>query len=218
MGYYGDSDVIAVGAKGTCETEFTSATYRATVTTSAKTGPEAKEKARPIIEKIRQVVLAHADKAGIDTQRLKTQFSVDVEKNRNTGDFVGYQANYSASFTGKSVKAAPEVHDALTSIEGVQAPTPVYNVNEAQEVQAKAFADAVGKAQAKFAGQCVALGYSPDDYEVHSWSIQEEQPRGKTLSFSVNAADHVKPVGLEPGKASLDVTANLAYVRRKPTP
>jgi uncharacterized protein YggE len=219
MAYYGDnSGVIAVGAKGTAETKFTTATYRATVTCSAKTGPAAKDKALPIIEKIREAILKHSETGGIDTGRVKTTFGTDVERNRNTGEFVGYQAVYTAEFIGSNVKEAPAVHDALTSIEGVQAGTPVYSLDDGPERQAVAFAAAVGKAKAKFEAEAKACGLDPKNYVIRSWSIQEEQPRGKTLSFAVSAHDKAKPVGLEPGRAVLDITVNLAYVEAKATP
>jgi uncharacterized protein YggE len=207
---YNHPDHIDVTAKGSAETEFTSATYRATVVTSGKTGPQAKEKALPIIEKIRAAVLKHGTSAGLDTGRMKTTFGVDVETHRQTGEFIGYRATYTAEFKGTNIREAPAVHDALTSIEGVQSGTPVYHVNDGVEVHAKAFADAVGKAKAKFSAQCKGLGIDPEYFEVLSWTIQEDMPRGKTLSFQANATEP-KAVGLEPGKATLDLNVTFVF-------
>ena len=218
MGYYGDHpECISVTAKGSAETAFTKATYRATVTTSGKTGPAAKDRALPVIEQIRKTILAHAEKAALDTGRLKTTFAVDVETHRQTGEFLGYRAVYSAEFSGTNVREAPFVHDALTSIEGVQSGTPVYHVDDGVEVHALAFADAVGKAKAKFAAQCKGLGVDPNFYEVTTWTIQEDMPRGKTLSFQANATEP-KAVGLEPGKATLDLNVTFVFAPKKPTP
>jgi len=218
MGYYGDHpECISVTSKGSAETAFTKATYRATVTTSGKTGPAAKDRALPVIEQIRKTILAHAEKATLDTGRLKTTFAVDVETHRQTGEFLGYRAVYSAEFSGTNVREAPFVHDALTSIEGVQSPTPVYHVDDGVEVHAAAFADAVGKAKAKFAAQCKGLGVDPNFYEVTTWTIQEDTPRGKTLSFQANATEP-KAVGLEPGKATLDLNVTFVFAPKKPTP
>lgn len=208
MSYYGDR-VISVNVKGAAETEFISATFKASVTMQGRTGPAAKEKAIPIIENIKKTILSHADKAVIDTTRLKTTFAVDVARDRQTGQSIGYEAVYTITFTGKNVVAAPAVHDALTSIEGVQAPTPIYNVNDASAVHAVAFADAVAKAKVKFNDQCAALGLTASDFFVTSWNIQHEEPRGKTLGFTEGAGP--KPVGLEPGKASLDMQVSFAY-------
>ncbi len=203
MGFYGDANIISVSGKGTATTKFTTATYKATVTTRGKTGPKAKEDALPVIEKIREVILRHAETAGIDTGRLKTTF----------GEFVGYRATYTASFTGSNVKEAPAVHDALTSIEGVESPTPVYGLDDGPAIQAVAFEDAVKKAKAKFESEAKACGLDPANYVIKSWGIQEEQAHGKTLAFASNAHDKVKPVGLEPGRAVLDITVNLAFVK-----
>ena len=140
-----------------------------------------------------------------------------VETHRQTGEFLGYRAVYSAEFSGTNVREAPFVHDALTSIEGVQSPTPVYHVDDGVEVHAAAFADAVGKAKAKFAAQCKGLGVDPNFYEVTTWTIQEDTPRGKTLSFQANATEP-KAVGLEPGKATLDLNVTFVFAPKKPTP
>lgn len=212
MSYYGDSGVITVNVKGSAETEFTSVTFKATVTTQAPLGPEAKEMARPAIEAIKKTILEHAETVGIDTHRLKTSFSVDSYNDRQTGKFSGYEARYTISFNGKNVVEALKLHDALTSLRGVEAPTPVFNIDDSADVHARAFNLAAAKAFEKFNNQCVALKLTPTAFEVASWSIDEEQPRGKTLSFSEGAT--AKPVGLEPGKASLDMRVTFAFRRR----
>jgi uncharacterized protein YggE len=211
-----DNATIAATAKGIAETTFESATFKATVVMEGKTGPAAKDKILPIIDKLKHTVMEHAEKAGIDTTRLKTTMAVDVNHNRNTGEFQNYKATYTIAFTGKNVVAAPAVHDSLTSIEGVQSPTPIYNLNESSDVHTRAFSDAAGKARVKFENQCKALGLEPSDYEIHSWTIRDEEHRGKMLSFTEGAV--AKPIGLEPGKASLEVHVNLNFARKKPTP
>jgi hypothetical protein len=114
-------------------------------------------------------------------------------------------------FTGMNVKAAPAVHDALTSIESVQAPTPIYNLDESSTIQAQAFADAAQKARQKFADQCVALNIDPKEFYPLSWSIQDQMHQGKTLSFK--EPESPKAVGLEPGRASVDITVTFAFLR-----
>ena len=212
MSYYGDHDIISVSAKGSTETEFTSATFSATITTHGRTGPDAKKKALPIIETLKSAILGHAEKGGIKTDHMSTTFGVDIETSRTTGEFVGYKCVYTISFTGTNVAEAPVVHDALTSIENVHAPTPVYHLNNTDEVYARAFADAVKKADTKFSDQCKALGITSDKFYVKTWSIQEEQPRGKTLSFKEGPS--AKSVGVIPGKAIFNVTVNFAYSRK----
>ena len=43
-------------------------------------------------------------------------------------------------------------------------------------------------------------------------AIREEQPHGKSLSFREGAK--AKPVGLEPGKATLDMNVTFSYARK----
>jgi uncharacterized protein YggE len=202
-------DTISIHVKGSVETEFVSATFKAGVTTQGDTGPEAKEKAVPIREQILKVVQAHAEKARIDTTHLETTFGVDVDTHRTTGEFIGYKALYTITFTAKNVVEAPALHDALTSIAGVRSPTPVYNLNDAADVQARAFADAVAKGRVKFEAQCAALDLGPKNYRLASWTIREEEPRGKVLSFREGPT--ARAIGLEPGKATLDVHVTLHY-------
>lgn len=210
MAYYNNGDnVVLTLAKGSTETEFTSATFKAMVTTYGTTGPMAKEKALPCIEAIKRAIVSYGETVGIDMDRLKTSFSVDIHHARNTGEFAGYKANYTITFTGRNVVEALKLHDALTSIEGVEAPTPIFNLNDSADVHARAFADAVAKARIKFQSQCAALDIDPNMYETTSWSIQEEEPRGKMLSFSEGA--QAKPVGLEPGKAVFDMKVTFVH-------
>lgn len=214
MSYY-DKDSIDVPAKGSAETDWLSATFSATVVCPGKTGPEAKGKLAPITERIIAAIHEHADKAGIDTTRLQTTLNVGIRSNRHTGEFEGYNATYTIRFTAKNVAAAPEVHDALTSIESVQAETPKYNLNETTDVHVKAFSDALGKAKAKFEGQLRATGGSPDDWYLKSWTIQDEEHRGKTLSYNHDGAQ-AKPIGLKPGKALLDLKVTFIWAQKKP--
>jgi uncharacterized protein YggE len=216
MGYLSDSEIIQAAAKGSAETIFTGATYRATVTCSARTGPDAKKAALPAMQKVRAVIEAHAKAAGLDTEKVRTTFSVDVETHRGTGEFAGYKATWTCKFRGSDVRSAPEVHDALTSIDGVQAPTPIYHVDDSAEVHARAFSDAVKKAQANFENQCRALGHDPKDFFVRSWMVSDDTDRGggKTLSYKAPVEGAFKAVGLEPGKASLEVDVTLGYSRR----
>ena len=210
---YGQNpEVIDITVKGIAETEFTSASFRAQVFAQAKTGPEAKDKAYPIIEKLKQTIVDHAKTADIDLDRLITAFEVSVDTHRQTGEFVGYRATYTINFVGKNVREAPAVHDALTSIEYVQSPTPVYNLDDSSVVHSKAFSDAVTKAGVMMFNQCKALGLPYDKFYVSTWAIHEEQPSGKSLSFCEGAK--AKPIGLEPGKGSLNMRVTFSYARK----
>jgi uncharacterized protein YggE len=212
MSYYSD-DNISITVNGSAETVFTSATFKASVTTLGKTGPEARGQAAPIIESIKRVLISWEDKGGIDLQRLRTTFDVSTNTSRS-GDFNGYKAIYTIQFTAWAVAAAPAIHGALTSIETVEAETPVYHVKDSTEVQARAFADAVEKAKLKFAAQCVALDKDPQGYYVRSWITQDQEHHGKTLSFSDGQNGDFR--GHEPGWASLDIRATFLYKEREP--
>ncbi len=83
-------------------------------------------------------------------------------------------------------------------------------------MQDKAFQLAVDSAKARFERQCRALGIDPKDYIITSWTPQAEpEHHGKTLS--IREEDGPKPVGLEPGKASLAVKVTVWFTHKAAT-
>lgn len=216
------SNVIQVEVTGSTETAFTSASFRAHVTTFGDTGPEAKEKAKSTVESIKAVIARFAERAGIETDRVKTTFDVDVNKvyDRNTGvqTFNGYRAVYTAAFSAKNVAEATAVHDALTSIAGVEAPTPVFHADNSPEVFRRAFQDAATKAQTRFNDQCDVLKLRASNFECVNWVIPRNHGGGgkvMALAGSANGGDD-GPIEVEPGRAVLDVTVTF-YFQKAPS-
>jgi uncharacterized protein YggE len=212
---YTTPNQISVNAKGSAESRFTKATFKVTVSEVASTGPEAKNKIDPLIGIVFKIIQANAETAGLEADRVTTTKSVEPEyTHTNSGGRVasGYRATFTASFAGRNVIEALSVHDQLTSLAGVVADTPVFHVDDASEFANAAFADGVKKARAKFEAQCKALSLDPAAYQVSSWSIEDEQPRGKSLSFT----DGAKPRGsaAEPGKAMLDVRVQVLFTKK----
>ena len=206
-------NIVSIAARGTAETSFTSVAFKATVTKVADTGPKAKAAAAEPIEKILNVVREHAEKGGIDTNKLNTWFDVNTNHDRNTGSFRGYKAVYTIKFKAKNVAHATTIHDALTSIDGVEASSPQFKIDDSADVYARAFKDAVEKARVKFADQCNALDLAQANFRLTNWHISEEEPSGKFLSLrSGDDTAHVKP-GIEPGKANYELRVTFAYVR-----
>jgi uncharacterized protein YggE len=214
MSYF-PHDIISVSAKGQAPTNFVSATFKATVTTTSTTGPEAKALAQPRIDQIKNKIMLFAEKAMIETDRLATTFAVDInrryDKVTGVNVFDGYRATYTISFKAMRVGEATALHDALTSIDGVEASTPVFNVEDGPEVQKVAFQDAYSKANEQFRDQCDVLGLTRGDYKLKSWSIEDNRGGGgKMLSLSEGPSI----VEVEPGKAVLEVKVNFAFIPR----
>lgn len=213
--------LISVSGQGTAKAKFTSVGYSVSVNANGKTGPAAKKAAKPTIEKIRTVIAEHAKSAELDTTRLTSDFHIqkvtEYDPATRTNKHGGYLATYSVSFTGKNVEAATAVHDVLTSIEGAEADSPQFRVEASSTLEAKAFADAVAKAQKRFADQCKALSLDPSDYAVASWTTREDQPnRGKMMALAAEvgtAGD--EPVQIEPGKAEFRVNVTVSFTHKK---
>ena len=89
------------------------------------------------------------------------------------------------------------------------------NCNENREKQrTNDFQIAVEDARRRFERQCLALGQEPSLYTVSSWAPEtENEHHGKTLSIRTEE-DGLKPVGLEPGKASLDIKVEVWFVHK----
>lgn len=214
----------SVTAKGVAKAEFTSVGYAATIRTTGTTGPEAKSKGRPVVAKLMAAIeQACKDGAGIDRQRLKTDYSVGQITRYNGADGVrehlGYQAVFTIGFIGTNIKKATAVHDALTSIEGVESPTPVFNIDENADLEAAAFIDGYGKAEARFKMMCEAAGLRPlADFEVVGLDRDDERAhRGKTLALASYDEAHADgPVEVEPGKAEYGLIVRVTYARKQP--
>jgi uncharacterized protein YggE len=213
MAYYQDTDTIAVKATGVANTRFVSASFKAHLTTYAKTGPAAKEAAKDLVASIWAVLNDHTDRARIDREKIRTTFEVDVHTTHdpqmramvNTG----YKATYSIQFKALNVDAAIDVHDALTSLEGISAPTPIFNADVSPKIYGAAFEDAFTKAQAQFKYQCEVTGQKLEHFVLQSWSTEQEQAVGKTLSVSNKAPD--LKVSLEPGHATMEMNVTFVY-------
>jgi uncharacterized protein YggE len=202
-------DYIVIKAKGVAETSFTSATFRASITTTGQTGPAAKAEAKTRIEQVYDVISQFTKRADIEADRVRTTFAVDVWRDRSTYTFKGYQAVYTIVFDAKNVDEVVALHDALTSINGVESPTPVFNMDTSPEIQAKVFQDAVNKAKATFNHQCKALGFDPALFEIYSWTPESEhRASGKFVSL---LADDEGAVEVTPGRAFCETTYSFKY-------
>lgn len=210
-----NEDSIRIKAPGSTETEFKTVSFRASVTATARTGPAAKKEAKGRIDQILQVVAAFTTRAGIETDRVRTTFAVDVTKDYTTGAFNGYQALYTISFKAKKISEAVALHDALTSIDGVESPTPVFNFDDSPEVRARVFENAASKAKATFESQCRALSYDPERFHISRWYfVPEHRPSGKFLSpVSVTDDTASSSVDITPGRALLEMTYEFEFQR-----
>lgn len=200
---------------GSAAAEFSHVAFKVSVTTTGKTGPMAKNEAAPRINAILSCIQQHAESAKIETDRLKTSFAVDVNRRFFGGEHVmeGYKAVYSCSFFARNVAEATKVHDALTSIEGIESPTPVFHIAESREVHARAYLDGSNKARERFEDQCKANGLNPSDFRLDSWRVDEERPMGKGVSL-FNSAEADAGIEVEPGRAVLDLFVTLTFVRK----
>ena len=208
--------LISIKGTGRVAAEFTSVSYKLQINGEGTTGPEAKEKARPVMDKVKALAQEWAERAGINRERIETSFSVSerqaLNADRTAHVFAGYRATFSMKFEGSNVAAATDFHDALTSVDGAQVSTPVFNVKGSVEVEERAFAAAVTNARDRFAKQCKALELTPDHYEIATWRIEEVQRHaGKTLMLTEDAL-----AKLTPGNTEYSVDVVVTFTLKLP--
>ena len=210
--YYNTTDMITIKTRGIANTSFTSASFKAHLTTYANTGPAAKEAAKDLVASIWTVLNDHADTARIERDKIRTTFDVDVHTTHDpqTRAMVntGYKATYTIEFKVQNVGAAIQVHDALTSLDGISAPTPIFKADESLEIYERAFKNAFEKAQELFKAQCQITGYKFEDFVLQFWDTEKEQAVGKFLS--VANKPEIK-AGPEPGQATLEMEVTFVY-------
>lgn len=205
---------ISISACGRVTAQFSSVTYTAHVMGTGKTGPLAKEQARPVVDRVNRLISEHAKEAGIDTARLETTMTIDSIVRYDTTNnplHAGYRASYIIRFEGTNVAAAIKLHEALTSIEGVDARTPVYNVADTPALMKLAFKEGIRLARARFEEQCRSLGLKASDYEVVSWSSAPKQRfEGKTSAM----IEDERGTRLEPGQTEYQLNVTLVFARK----
>jgi uncharacterized protein YggE len=206
-------DSIDVTVSGSAATTFTHAEFRADVTTYGKTGPEARGAAKPVIEAIRAVIVRYANVAKVETDRVRTTFAVGLHRRYDApthGQVVdGYRAVYTASFRALNVAEAGDLHDALTSIPGVESPTPIFHMDRTLGIYTAAFTEAAVLARARFLSECEAIGVVPSAFEVVGWRVEDDRPSGKMARMSEGEG----VLGVDPGRAVLDLCVTFSYRR-----
>lgn len=203
---------IHIRAKGQAPTRFVGADFTVKVTTQADFGPEAKAQAQARIALIHNVLQTWQGPAEIQADQLHTIFTVKTHHiyRNNANEFAGYQALYVLTFRAQNVAEAIGLHDALTSIPGIEAETPRFILDDSPEVQTAAFHDAAEKAQALFEGQAAALGFDTTHFKIRAWAtLDEDRYRGgKTVSLGDEANKLVSP-----GRAVREMLVNFSYER-----
>lgn len=217
-----DTNSVTVSGAGTANATFTKAKFSIRVRKIGRSGPEAKQNARPVIDQIKAVIQAQAKEAGIDVTRLQTDFAVALNQRYNnaTGqhESSGYTATYTCAFSATAVDKATKLHDALTSIDGAEAESPQFCIDKSAEIEDAAFKAAMDDAKRRFAAQCRAAGLDPNGFELATWSLGSDPGYrgGKMMAMAAALSDEAGggAVELEPGKAEQTTTVSVTFVRK----
>ena len=199
------TDEIRIQVQGTAATQYTGANFTVQAFRRDKVGSIAMDRIVEVATRIRTFLAEWTDRAAIDTKGIQVVSKLGVHQNRQTYENDGYVADYNCTFLCKNIVEGIALHRALTQIDGVTAPSPVFILDDSRSVQDLAFQDAVQKAMTRFADQCGALGKRATDYVIVNWGVQErEAVSAKLMSYDPTEEDG--GVGLGRAILKLEVT------------
>jgi uncharacterized protein YggE len=213
---------------GVATAQYDTVIYTCNVRGEGKTGPKAKEAARPAIDAL-EATLKKLEASGvkIDVAGLRAEPQVqpayDYDANRRQVPR-GYTASYVLTFQSDSVDRVSEVHDQLTEIVGVSADTPNFKVKNLTKLHSKALRDARSKRDARFKDECAAFGLNPDDYCMDSYlpSYDESESAGPEafgarVAMAASGGSARSPVKVKAGRSTVTVRLQTSYRRRTAT-
>lgn len=218
--------LTSVSALGVALADYDTAIFSLSVEGRGKSGPKAKDAARPAINALNAALKAlEKEGVAIDRDALTTELSVNPEteydRQNNRQKRVGYLATYALSFKTETVDRASEIFDRLSSIEGVQADSPDFRVKDAAALQKAAFADAKAKIDRRFADECEALGITASDCALASYQTRYDESESagarpmRAMAMAASAAPDSAPVEIKAGKACIKVTVTATYDRKR---
>ena len=199
------TDDIRIQVPGVAATQYTGANFTVQASRRDKVGSIAMDQIVEVAKRIREFLAEWAERAAIDTKGIQVVSKLGVHQNRQTYEPDGYIADYNCTFLCKNIVEGIALHRALTQIDGVTAPSPVFILDDSRHVQKLAFQDAVQKAMTRFADQCAALGKKATDHVIVNWGVQEREAAvGKLMSYDPTEEDG--GVGLGRAILKLEVT------------
>ena len=201
---------IRISAKGRADTTFTHATLKVIATRQGPNGLSAKNSVKSVIEAILKAV-RDTPEAKVVEDRLVAQLSVAPRMAHTSQGYIqdGYEATYTVSVRADDLQGALTLHDKFTMLD-VKAETPVFHTND-PGAELRAFKVAFAAAREKFRAQCEITGRDVAHWEISSWEVEEEQPRGKMMALSAGPETQA---GAQPGQATVSLTAVFLFTHR----
>ena len=199
------SDDTRIQVPGTATTRYTGANFTVQASRRDSVGSIAMDQIVGVAKRIREFLTEWTERAEIDAQGIRVVSKLGPHQNRQTYENDGYVADYTCTFLARDILEGIALHRALTQIEGVTAPSPVFVLDDSRSVYKLAFQDAVQKAMERFADQCAALGKKATDYVIVNWGVSErEAVSAKLMSYDPTEDDG--GVGLGRAILKLEVT------------
>lgn len=175
-------NIVSISAKGRATSPYDFATFQATIRGVGSTGPEAKEQTRAVSHHLFDALKALRDR-GIEFRDKELRTSFDVQQHhvynpeKRANEFRGYCATFTATVTTDSIDKVGEIHDALTSVFGVEVSSPQLQLlpERREELKHEAFAAAVKAVRSKLYAQCEALELDSDNFKMLCWEENDHR-------------------------------------------
>ncbi len=132
---------------------------------------------------------------------------------------MGIDLLHTVSFRINDVSKVNEVMDVLTSINDVEVDSPIFSINNDNDLKTQAMKLGFEMAKKNFAGQCLMAGVDSSTFHLNSWEIHDGKPNREftkismpevfSPQFEVDALE--TPETIKAGVASVAVSVTLRY-------
>ena len=177
-------------------------------------GPDAKAQIKDTIAALHGYYLTLKDEDKTRNKRSSMAVTPHTQYTGRDREHVsGYQAMYTLEFSTLDVGAVSEIHDQLTSIEGVSAAAPEYTFLDPEKHRRSALEQAWLLVKERFYHQCEVLSVSPGDFKIETWAVDFNDRRevfSKVANLAEDAVGSAAP-DIDGGVARVKVTLNVTY-------
>jgi len=207
----GIDTTVTIQGTGKSFTDVQSVCVRISVLATAPNSVKAKTDAKKTMNQVYAVINRLKESGIVFKGELKSHFSIrprfDTALSAESGL---YEARFQLDVESSCLDRTMDIFDALTTLDGVRAESPLYSVDDSvrEALKKRAFQSAVEDAKARFRFQAQAVGLDPDGFEIISWRTTESGHgsfSGKRLQIEGSQ------VTVGSSQASAEITVHLTY-------
>lgn len=209
--------VTVVSGTGVALVPYDVVNFTCKVSDIAFNGPVAKERIKDAVKSLTDYYDVLRGEGKTRNKRSSMSLKPVHKYNQKTdiNEFGGYEATYTLEFSTLDVAAVSQIHDQLTSIDGVAAASPSFGFLDPESHRRAALEAAWELVKERFEHQCVVLESPREKFRGESWKVNFNDRR-ETFSKVANYANEVLgvdvPTDVDGGIARVQVTLDVTFV------